>query len=51
MTDVTQALAAVNLAGPRAREIMGALTDLDCSAEAFAYLDGKRRPWSPACRA
>src|ERR687898_1818644 len=42
MTDLTQALSAVNLAGPRAREIMGALTDLDCSAEAFAYLDGER---------
>jgi sarcosine oxidase, subunit alpha len=41
LTDVTQGLAAVNLAGPRAREIMGALTDLDCSNEAFAYLDGK----------
>jgi sarcosine oxidase subunit alpha len=42
LTDVTQGLAAVNLAGPRAREIMGALTDLDCSNEAFSYLDGKR---------
>ncbi|HEX7298191.1 MAG TPA: 2Fe-2S iron-sulfur cluster-binding protein [Solirubrobacteraceae bacterium] len=42
LTDVTQGLAAVNLAGPRAREIMRALTDLDCSSEAFAYLDGKR---------
>jgi sarcosine oxidase subunit alpha len=42
LTDVTQGLAAVNLAGPRAREIMGALTELDCSNEAFAYLDGKR---------
>ncbi len=42
MTDVTQALSAVNLAGPRAREIMGALTDLDCSSEAFTYLDGKQ---------
>ncbi|MEA2419097.1 MAG: sarcosine oxidase, subunit alpha, partial [Thermoleophilaceae bacterium] len=42
LTDVTQALSAVNLAGPRAREIMGALTELDCSAEAFTYLDGKR---------
>jgi sarcosine oxidase subunit alpha len=41
LTDVTQGLAAVNLAGPRAREIIGALTDLDCSNEAFAYLDGK----------
>jgi sarcosine oxidase, subunit alpha len=42
LTDVTQGLAAVNLAGPRAREIMAALTDLDCSNDAFAYLDGKR---------
>jgi len=42
LTDVTQGLAAVNLAGPRAREIMGRLTDLDCSNEAFAYLDGKQ---------
>jgi sarcosine oxidase subunit alpha len=42
MTDVTQGLCAVNLAGPRAREIMGRLTDLDCSAEGFRYLDGQR---------
>ena len=42
LTDVTQGLGAVNLAGPRAREIMAELTDLDCSAEAFTYLDGKR---------
>jgi sarcosine oxidase subunit alpha len=42
MTDVTQGLSAVNLAGPKAREIMGAVTDLDCSNEAFAYLDGKQ---------
>jgi sarcosine oxidase, subunit alpha len=42
LTDVTQGLAAVNLAGPRAREIMGKLTSLDCSSEAFAYLDGKQ---------
>jgi sarcosine oxidase subunit alpha len=42
LTDVTQGLGAVNLAGPRAREIMGKLTDLDCSSEAFTYLDGKQ---------
>jgi sarcosine oxidase subunit alpha len=42
LTDVTQALCAVNLAGPRAREIMGRLTGLDCSNEEFTYLDGKR---------
>jgi len=41
LTDVTQGLGAVNLAGPRSREIMGKLTELDCSAEAFKYLDGK----------
>jgi sarcosine oxidase subunit alpha len=42
LTDVTQGLGAVNLAGPRAREIMGKLTELDCSSEAFTYLDGKQ---------
>ena len=42
LTDVTQGLAAVNLAGPRAREIMGKLTELDCSSDGFKYLDGKQ---------
>ncbi len=42
LTDVTQGLGAVNLAGPRSREIMAAVTELDCSSEAFTYLDGKR---------
>jgi sarcosine oxidase, subunit alpha len=42
LTDVTQGLGAVNLAGPRSREIMAKVTHLDCSAEAFTYLDGKR---------
>jgi sarcosine oxidase subunit alpha len=42
LTDVTQGLSAVNLAGPKAREIMASVTDLDCSNEAFAYLDGKQ---------
>jgi sarcosine oxidase, subunit alpha len=42
LTDVTQGLGAVNLAGPRSRDIMAKVTDLDCSAEAFTYLDGKR---------
>jgi sarcosine oxidase subunit alpha len=44
LTDITQALSAVNLAGPRAREILTRLTDLDCSPEAFTYLDAKRAP-------
>jgi sarcosine oxidase, subunit alpha len=42
LTDVTQGLGAVNLAGPRARQIMSKLTELDCSSEGFTYLDGKR---------
>ena len=42
LTDITQGLAAVNLAGPRAREIIGRLTQLDCSNDAFSYLDGKQ---------
>jgi sarcosine oxidase subunit alpha len=42
LTDVTQGLGAVNLAGPRAREIMERLTSLDCSSQAFTYLDGKQ---------
>jgi sarcosine oxidase subunit alpha len=42
LSDVTQALSAVNLAGPRAREILARLTDLDCSPEAFAYLDSRQ---------
>jgi sarcosine oxidase, subunit alpha len=42
LTDITQALSAINLAGPRAREILARLTDLDCSPEAFAYLDARQ---------
>ncbi|MFZ0090999.1 MAG: aminomethyltransferase family protein, partial [Solirubrobacteraceae bacterium] len=42
LSDVTQGLSAVNLAGPRAREIMAEVSDIDCSNEAFAYLDGKQ---------
>lgn len=42
LTDVTQGAGAVNLAGPRAREILASVCDLDCSNEAFAYLDAKR---------
>jgi len=41
LTDLTQGLCAVNLAGPRAREIMAAVTDRDCSNDAFPYLDGQ----------
>jgi sarcosine oxidase subunit alpha len=42
VTDVTQGLSAVNLAGPEARGILARLTDLDVSNDAFPYLDGKQ---------
>ncbi len=42
VSNVTGALAAVNLAGPRARDVMARLTDLDVSSEAFKYLDARR---------
>jgi sarcosine oxidase, subunit alpha len=42
VVNLTGALAAVNVAGPRARDLLGRLTPLDCSAEAFTYLDAKR---------
>jgi sarcosine oxidase, subunit alpha len=42
VTDLTQALAAINLAGPRARAILAGLTELDVTAEGFAYLDARQ---------
>jgi sarcosine oxidase subunit alpha len=42
MTDLTQAVSAINLAGPKARDILAKLTDLDVSNDEFAYMDGKR---------
>jgi sarcosine oxidase, subunit alpha len=42
VTDLTQALCAVNLAGPRARELLAGLTPLDVGPEAFKYLDGRQ---------
>ncbi len=41
IANVTGALAAVNVAGPHARELMSRLTDLDVSNDAFTYLDAK----------
>jgi sarcosine oxidase subunit alpha len=41
VTDVTQGVGAMNLAGPRAREILSALTALDVGNGAFGYLDAK----------
>jgi sarcosine oxidase subunit alpha len=39
ITDVTQGSAAMNLAGPRSREILASLTDADVSADGMQYLD------------
>ena len=41
IVNVTGALAAVNLAGPEARDALQRLTDADLSAEAFTYLDAQ----------
>jgi sarcosine oxidase subunit alpha len=39
--NLTGALAAVNIAGPRARELLGRLADVDASNEGISYLDAK----------
>jgi sarcosine oxidase, subunit alpha len=39
LTDITQALGAVNLAGPHARDILARVSDIDLSPEDFTYLD------------
>ena len=39
LTDVTQALSAMNLAGPKAREILARVSNVDTSPDAFKYLD------------
>jgi sarcosine oxidase, subunit alpha len=41
IVDVTGGLAAVNVAGPRARDVMRKLTDLDLSNDALSYLDAR----------
>jgi len=38
VTNYSNAFAAMNLAGPRSREVLSGLTDLDLSEEAFPYL-------------
>jgi sarcosine oxidase subunit alpha len=42
IVEATGALAAVNLAGPRARELLERVTELDVSADGFRYLDAKQ---------
>jgi sarcosine oxidase, subunit alpha len=39
VTPVTTAYASMNLAGPRSREVLAPLTDVDLSPEAFGYLN------------
>jgi len=41
IVNVTGGLAALNLAGPQARQALGRLTEDDVSAEGFRYLDAK----------
>jgi sarcosine oxidase subunit alpha len=41
IVNVTGALAAINVAGPRAREALASVTDADVSNDAFKYLDAK----------
>jgi sarcosine oxidase subunit alpha len=41
LTDVSQGVAAINLAGPEARKMLTGLTDADVSNEAFPYLDAQ----------
>jgi sarcosine oxidase, subunit alpha len=42
IANVTGALAALNVAGPQARETLGRLTEADLSNEAFRYLDARQ---------
>lgn len=41
VTNVTARYAAMNLAGPRAREVLASVTDVDVSAEGLRYLDAR----------
>ena len=42
VTDVTSAYAAINVAGPRARETLDKLTDVDLSSKNFRYMSAAR---------
>ncbi len=39
MTAVTDGYASINVAGPKARHLVGRLTDIDLGAEAFGYME------------
>lgn len=42
IVNLTGAMAAMNLAGPRAREVLATLTDADLSSQAFPYLAARQ---------
>jgi sarcosine oxidase subunit alpha len=42
ITDLTQGLGAMNLAGPASRVLLARVSDLDLSAEGFRYLDARQ---------
>jgi sarcosine oxidase subunit alpha len=42
IVNITGGLAALNIAGPRARDLMQRLTDMDVSNEALSYLDARQ---------
>jgi sarcosine oxidase subunit alpha len=44
VTNVTARFAAINLAGPRARDVLRRLTDLDVSPDGLRYLDAREGP-------
>jgi sarcosine oxidase subunit alpha len=44
VTNVTARFAAMNLAGPRARDVLARLTDLDVSVNGLRYLDAREVP-------
>ena len=41
ISDITGAMGAINLAGPRSREVLAPLTELDVGAEGFPYLHAR----------
>jgi sarcosine oxidase, subunit alpha len=49
IVNVTGALAAMNLAGPRSRDALAGLTDADLSNEALRYLDAKELRVAGVC--
>lgn len=49
VVNVTADFAAINVAGPRARDLMGRLTDLDLSTSAFPYMEFREGSVADVC--